>query len=489
MNILNHGRNRNCTYKRVWFLFFIVSGKAIAPADYTSVSFVFVYNYNINQAWFTNAFLYKEEFGQTYTYDEDGNIASVVDISNKKSSFAFENNMLKKLVNPTGSEYTYDYDEKKNLTKAKTSDGQQYDFTYDSHGNPLTAVFSSEDGESKQIKTTASYTDDGNYIETLSDARGNEITYDYDSQKGLLNSQTDANGVTTTYTYDAQNDRLLSTTSGGTSVQYTYANDRLDTIVHNNGQVHYGFVYDQFGRTINVTVGNGTQNRTLSTNLYNNRGLLSLFTYGNGDTVSYTYDSMDRQTEKWFGDPAKKVRYYYTLDNSLGVISDEILNTHTRYTYDLAGRVVKEEIRENANSDTGALIRKTAYTYEDGTNRLLSRNDTLFGSSKTTTYVYGNQSQNQMVDAVYSVSYDGADSLHYEYDSLGRRTERMIALTVHKTERCQRICITTADCFPCLPMETAIPCLIRMIRWIVRRKNGLGIRRKKYGITIRLITL
>ena len=213
---------------------------------------------------------------------------------------------------------------------------------------------------------------------------------------------------------------MLSTTSGGTSVQYTYDNDRLDTIVHNNGQVHYGFVYDQFGRTINVTVGNGTQNRTLSTNLYNNRGLLSLFTYGNGDTVSYTYDSMDRQTEKWFGDPAKKVRYYYTLDNSLGVISDEILNTHTRYTYDLAGRVVKEEIRENANSDTGALIRKTAYTYEDGTNRLLSRNDTLFGSSKTTTYVYGNQSQNQMVDAVYSVSYDGADSLHYEYDLLGR---------------------------------------------------------------------
>ena len=153
-----------------------------------------------------------------------------------------------------------------------------------------------------------------------------------------------------------------------------------------------------------------------------------MFTYGNGDTVSYTYDSMDRQTEKWFGDPAKKVRYYYTLDNSLGVISDEILNTHTRYTYDLAGRVVKEEIRENANSDTGALIRKTTYSYEDGTNRLLSRNDTLFGSSKTTTYVYGNQSQNQMVDAVYSVSYDGADSLHYEYDSLGRRTERMIAL-------------------------------------------------------------
>ena len=85
------------------------------------------------------------------------------------------------------------------------------------------------------------------------------------------------------------------------------------------------------------------------------------------------------------------------IRNSLGVISDEILNTHTRYTYDLAGRIVKEEIRENANSDTGALIRKTTYSYEDGTNRLLSRNDTLFGSSKTTTYVYGNQSQNPAV--------------------------------------------------------------------------------------------
>ena len=56
---------------------------------------------------------------------------------------------------------------------------------------------------------------------------------------------------------------------------------------------------------------------------------------------------------------------------------DEIQNTRTRYTYDLAGRLIKKEVRQNSAKDNGGLIRSTVFAYEDGTNRLQSRTDTV----------------------------------------------------------------------------------------------------------------
>ena len=40
---------------------------------------------------------------------------------------------------------------------------------------------------------------------------------------------------------------------------------------------------------------------------------------------------------------------------------DEIQNTRTRYTYDLAGRLIKEEVRQNSAKDNGDLIRSTVF--------------------------------------------------------------------------------------------------------------------------------
>ena len=190
-----------------------------------------------------------------------------MDTANTKSTFAYENNMLKKLINPTGSEYTYNYDSKKNLTSASTSDGQTYAFAYDSYGNPLTADMYATSDTSKKIHTSASYTPDGNYMSALTDARGNTTEYAYDS-KGLLSSVTDAKDTVTSYTYHAQNDRMTHAESGDVYVDYTYDKDRLSTITHNEGQVQYTFEYDVYGRSANTRVGNGTANQPLATYSY-----------------------------------------------------------------------------------------------------------------------------------------------------------------------------------------------------------------------------
>ena len=105
---------------------------------------------------------------------------------------------------------------------------------------------------------------------------------------------------------------------------------------------------------------------------------------------------------------------------------DEIQNTRTRYTYDLAGRLITEEVRQNSAKDNGDLIRRTVFAYEDGTNRLQSRTDTVLNLPYTQSFVYGDASQNQMADMVYGVQVNGTEEITYTYDQLGRKTSRTL---------------------------------------------------------------
>ncbi|MBO5432576.1 MAG: RHS repeat-associated core domain-containing protein, partial [Clostridia bacterium] len=108
---------------------------AIAPKDYAYCLYFVEYNRNINNLYFTGGYCYKETYGQTYTYDDNGNIVSTQDLAKTESSFAYSNNQMSKLLNPSGSRYMYSYDDQNKLIYALSSDGQQYGFEYDGNGN------------------------------------------------------------------------------------------------------------------------------------------------------------------------------------------------------------------------------------------------------------------------------------------------------------------------------------------------------------------
>ena len=83
----------------------------IADKPYSSIQLSVVYDYNVNTAYFDGIQLFKEEFGTSYEYDENGNITSVTDLQKQKTTYTFADNELTSMVLPSGVSYTYVYDD------------------------------------------------------------------------------------------------------------------------------------------------------------------------------------------------------------------------------------------------------------------------------------------------------------------------------------------------------------------------------------------
>ena len=65
----------------------------VAKIAYTSVKVSCTYCRNANLAFFDGLSLFKEGFGQTFTYDKDNNIIAVTDLQNQKQKFEYNDNL------------------------------------------------------------------------------------------------------------------------------------------------------------------------------------------------------------------------------------------------------------------------------------------------------------------------------------------------------------------------------------------------------------
>ena len=559
-----------------------VSGKAIAPDNYSHVCFETYYYNNANRVYTTGAFCYKEEFGQTYTYDNNGNIVSSVDLAKSNSTFGYQGNNLAGMLNPSGSSYLYSYDNSNNINTAFSSDGLKYYLEYDDKGNltrtatkgvnvthneidtsktysivnqltsfaldmndakelinicyqnsaarqwkfepcgnsvykihnldgyyikvenntygsklkldkdgssskcnltvqptgdgsfvistvsagdcnyyfdstdgssfsakvnsvitqrPLRTPkntsqkwyliedYSSNESEKKKLYSSATYTDDKNYLKTQTDQANNTTTYNYDTINGTLSSVTNAAGNTTTYSYNPKNNDLLSVSAGGHTNTYSYNNDRL-TGINVNNSTHYAFNYDKFGRTVSTSVGNGTNSIILSALEYDQKGLMTKQTYGNNDYISFAYDSLDRLSEKSYnkedGSSVAKKQYIYGNDGNISVTVDFASNSYTRYNYDLSGRTAS--IREYSGTDVSSNIpiSYTEYKYADKTSYLTGVKHFSPLGTQNIGYTYGNINNGEMPDQVYSVSWNGVEKVTNKFDSLSRLSKRTV---------------------------------------------------------------
>lgn len=413
-----------------------VSGAVIAPCAYTGIRFNVDYEKNVNYADFDGMTLYKEEFGNTFTYDDDGNVTAVKDLVGQKAKAQYDdyNNLISYVqpgrpdtVKTTISYGSSDAEKKKRLPiRVDSPTGIRTANTYDANGNLVRSyVIDSMDGTC-MMDSHQSYTSDGNHVATKTDARGKVVTYETDLAKDTLTKVTDPNGQSVNYTYDSRM-RVIgaSATADGRNYKNTYAyeKDRLKTVAHNTTSdtpdVTYTFDYDEFGNPTTVKVGN----QVLSTNVYTDTGDRTLMRveYGNGGKVHYTRDDFRRVTGIHYDDATTpRFTYDYGANGQVAYVRDNELNRTVWTEYDTSERPTRTHILESASSSSIGTPKYVNTVRYDAYGNVDSYKETVNNSASfETTYIH--DVENRPTQLRY-----GADNriIAYTYDAIGRIATR-----------------------------------------------------------------
>jgi RHS repeat-associated protein len=368
----------------------------------------------------------------TYGYDNNGNQTTInAPVSRNTTNVYDPLNRLSQITDPNSGNTYFGYDGEDNLTSVKDPRSLTTNYAYNGFGD-LTQQVSPDTG------TTQNTYDSGGNLSTATDARnavasygydkGNRvtsitykyngvadqtITFGYDSGtngKGRLTSASDANH-SLSWTYDTHGrvtGKGLTIGSVNKSVGYGYTNADLTSIVTPSGQsVVYG--YNTNHQVTSITV-NGTT--VLSGMTYEPFGGANGWTWGNGSTVSRTYngDGLVSQIV------TASVTLGYSFDNANRVtgISDSSNSALTwTYGYDPLDRLT--------SGTTSAIT--DGWTYDANGNRLTQIGTTAITFSVSST---DNQLTATTGGLVRSYSYDAAGntegygSYTFSYNNRGR---------------------------------------------------------------------
>ena len=426
------------SWNEEWTNWQYISGAVIAPCDYTAIRFNVDYEENLNYADFDGFALYKEEFGNTFAYDEDGNVTAVKDLARKQASAEYDdyNNLIsyvqpgraddEKTVISYGS---LDSDKKRRLPESVTTPAGIYTRNqYDSMGNVTRSSIIDNVNGDFEIETRTSYTSDGNHVATKTDARGKVVTYMTDLARDTLTRVTDPNNQSVEYTYDNMK-RVTGTSAvadGNTYKNtYSYEDSKLKTVSHNTTNntpdVTYTFGYDEFGNPTTVQVGT----QTLSTNVYSTGGdrTLKRVEYGNGGKVHYTHDDFRRVTGIHYDDDTlPRFEYEYGANGRAAYVHDNELNQTVWTEYDGSERPIRAYLMENAtDTSLGTPRYMNTVSYDEFGNVAMHKEKVGGSASYETTFDYD-------VDNRPTALRFGADNrkLTYAYDRVNRISTRTV---------------------------------------------------------------
>ena len=351
------------------------------------------YDYNANDVYFTNISLVLEP-AETYSYDSKGNPIAATDGNAKTASeFFADSQRLKSYTTPGGAKHTLGYDASNNLQEDTLAGLTNY--TYHNTSGSATTSMTCKGYSGDYLKSQNIYDNTGRFRAASEDANGVRTQYGYDAGTAHLLSTTAANGTQQGYRYYAGSDRTAFTYIGGTaSIDYVYTRAQLTDLIRkafpqaadasgnnvNPFWQHYLLGYDAFGNMTRVQVCASSAERegytapvTLASYAYEgnvNNGRLSRMTYGNGDSVSYTYDAFDRQRTAAYND-GTTYHYDYSSDNALTrqyATDGSGITEQYSYQYDSLGRL----IHSRQSTADGALIQVTQHMYDDA-NRMTSQ--------------------------------------------------------------------------------------------------------------------
>ncbi|MEE0062945.1 MAG: RHS repeat-associated core domain-containing protein, partial [Oscillospiraceae bacterium] len=343
------------------------------------------YDYNANDAYFTNISLVLEP-AETYSYDSKGNPIAATDGNAKTASeFFADSQRLKSYTTPGGAKHTLGYDASNNLQEDTLAGLTNYTY-HNTSGSPTTSM-TRKGYSGDYLKSQNIYDNTGRFRAASEDANGVTTEYGYEPSTAQLFSTTAANGTRQDYHYYNNSDRVDFTyIDGKASMEYVYTQGQISDLIRKaylgttGFWQHYLLGYDAFGNMTRVQVCASSAERegytapvTLALYTYEgnvNNGRLSRMTYGNGDSVSYTYDAFDRQRTAAYND-GTTYHYDYSSDNALTrqyATDGSGITEQYSYQYDSLGRL----IHSRQSTADGALIQVTQHMYDDA-NRMTSQ--------------------------------------------------------------------------------------------------------------------
>ena len=344
------------------------------------------YDYNANEAYFTDISLVLEP-AETYSYDSKGNPIAATDGSAKTASeFFADSQRLKSYTTPSGAKHTLGYDASNNLQEDTLAGLTNYTY-HNGSGSPTTSM-TRKGYSGDYLKSQNVYDSTRRFRTQAVDVNGITTGYAYDTGAARLYRTTAANGTQQDYRYCTGSDRTaLTYINGVASIRYTYDRAQLSDLIRKGylGSTgfwqHYLLNYDAFGNMTRVQVCASSAEQTgytspvtLASYSYDgsvNNGRLTTMAYGNGDSVSYTYDAFDRQRTAAYND-GTTYHYDYSGDNDLtrqyATDGDGKVTEQYSYQYDSLGRL----IHSRQSTANGALIQSTQHMY-DTANRMTSQ--------------------------------------------------------------------------------------------------------------------
>jgi len=265
------------------------------------------------------------------TYDKVGRLSKIT-ADGRTTQYEYYNNGNRRSVRyPDGTTETYTYDKDNRITSLVNTkvDGSvisTYQYTYDAVGNQLTKV---------ESKGTTTYTYDGNNrLSTVTEPEGRVTGYTYDATGNRRSEQVEYGLVSsaTVYSYDECGRLTTTISSDGTETRYLY--DRNGNLASKSvGKMETVSAEElseeklpEFDLIINKGDAGGTGTEKLAIYNYDRYNRLTKLKSGNS-TTAYGYNAQGYRVEKKVN--SKTTRYLYEYDKV--VLETDDSNNQTAY--------------------------------------------------------------------------------------------------------------------------------------------------------------
>jgi RHS repeat-associated protein len=330
-------------------------------------------------------------FEWSFDYDENGNITRAVDPLGSVELFGFDSSQnLISYVDKEGRKTSYSYDSAGNLTRLVDPLGNITTLAYDVAINRLTRI------DRSGIVSSFVYDSTGNVI-SATDPAGSQTVLGRDA-RGQLTSIQDASGGRILLTYDTygnlttRTDRLGNVTAfsfdvAGRFMAYT------DPANHTTA-----YSYDDAGHRVSRTAANGDTTAWR----YDAAGNVTSVTVANAGAMRFTYDQFGRINKVI--DPLNRTRQFI-FDRDGNIVSVISANgRHTLIRRDPLGRITSKELPEGL----------TTYQH-DRVGNLLSVN------TRETSLSWIYDSNNRVLEARSALMSGAQDRIQYAYDAKGNQ--------------------------------------------------------------------